>query len=97
MDALAKAVVISLHFLDTVEDDLLDPDLAIKIMESIVDVLSHCSAEEKEALRRSVNALADVSRWSSGHFEPLRPDARFYSEFMDSMFPNDEPDKADHG
>jgi hypothetical protein len=62
MDALAKAIVISLHFLDAVEDVLLDPDLAIKIMESIVDVLSHCSAEEKEALRRSVNALADASQ-----------------------------------
>ena len=94
MDALAKAVIISLHFLDTVEDDFLDRDLAIKIMESIVDVLKNCSPEEKQALQRSVKELADASRWSSGHFEPLRRDAQFYSEFMDSFFPSDDPNDA---
>jgi hypothetical protein len=96
MDALAKAVIISLHFLDTVEDDLVDPDLAIKIMESIVDVLKDCSAEEKRALQRSINELTDPSRWSSGQFEQLRRDAQFYSEFMDSVFPSDEPDEANN-
>jgi hypothetical protein len=92
MDALAKAVIISLHFLDTVEDEFLDRDLAIKVMESIIDALKDCSPEEKQALRRSVNELADPSRWSSGHFEPLRRDAQFYAEFMDSFFPYDEAD-----
>jgi hypothetical protein len=63
MQNLAKAVVDVLAFLELSGDDVIDPDSAVKAMESIAATLHDASEEERAALAEA--AMSELNRQSA--------------------------------
>jgi len=63
MKHLAKAVVDAMAFLELSEDEVIDPDSAVKAMEMIAATLQDASDEEVEALRQA--AMAELNAQSA--------------------------------
>ena len=56
---LAEIVVDFIEFLELVDDDTLDPDLAVDLQESIAAHLNEAKAEERAAVQAAAKAKLD--------------------------------------
>ena len=80
MQTLAKALVDALAFLELSGDDVVDPDSAVKVMESIAATLQEASEEERNAIvvaaMRELNAqsAADAPEEVLDFYEHLAAD-----------------------
>jgi hypothetical protein len=86
MDALARAVIHAFAFLELSDDTAIDPDCAVKAMEMLAADLQDCTAEEKAALERAVNA--EHKAHLAG--KATKDDLIFYKEFMTNLGLNGE-------
>ena len=85
MNALARSVIEAALFLELSGDDVVDPDSAVKAMESIAYELSHSSDAERIALREAVDELIDLERGVSPPRTPRPEVIEFLKSFMESV------------
>lgn len=50
MKVLVEALVETVAFIEMVDDNIIDPDSACKVLEQLVSILEEASLEEKEAI-----------------------------------------------
>lgn len=82
MDALAKAVVNALAFLELSPDDAVAPDAAAEAMNRILDQLDHCTPEERRAIEQAVMDEYNAANEAEAPEETID----FYENFMDTFF-----------
>ena len=86
MQHLARAIVNLAGFLETCEDDVVDPDVAIDCLQAISHDLQDASPAELEAVRA---AAAERAAREEGEAKD------FYDKFMEYMALEDLPDEDD--
>ena len=84
MEHLAKATIYALMFFELVEDDVLDPDTALRLSESIIGELEDSTDEEKFELFRVCRKLAEKERNGLNREEVVA----FLEGFNESYLPN---------
>lgn len=90
MDALAKAVVNALAFLELSTDDEVAPDAAAEAMNRILDQLDRCTPEERSAIESAVMDAYNAANESEAPEEMID----FYENFMDTFFGDESEDEA---
>jgi hypothetical protein len=78
MDALARAVVAAMAFLELSDDQDVDPDCALGAMESICYELQSCTDAEKAALKKAL--AAELQAWQAQNAKENV--IEFYRDFM---------------
>lgn len=89
MDALAKAVVDALAFLELSSDEAVSPDAAAEAMNRIMDQLERCTPEERRAIEAAVMDAYNAANESEASEETLD----FYESFMDTFFGDESEDQ----
>ncbi|WP_078082609.1 hypothetical protein [Microbulbifer mangrovi] len=84
MECLAKAVIQALMFFELVDDNVLDPDTALKNAESLIAELEDCSNEEKSELLRTCKEMAIKEKGGLNREDVVQ----FLERFDESYFPN---------
>tara|TARA_B110001454_G_scaffold212220_1_gene228791 strand:+ start:491 stop:775 length:285 start_codon:yes stop_codon:yes gene_type:complete len=84
MEHLAKATIHALMFFELVEDDVLDPDTALRLSESIISELENSTDEEKSELFRVCRKLVEKERNGLNREEVIA----FLEGFNESYLPN---------
>ena len=84
MENLAKSTIHALMFFELVEDDVLDPDTALKLSESILAELDNCSSEERSTLFKVRDKLLVQEKKGSNREDVIE----FLEDFDNSYFPN---------
>ena len=88
MKALATALIDVMAFLELSDDDVVEPDSAVKVLESVGATLEECTVEERAALQE---ALAQARRAEENRLS--RPEVlEFYDTFMEIWFPDESED-----
>jgi hypothetical protein len=85
MKHLASAVVDALVFLQLSEDDVVDPDAAVDLTESLTAVLRECSMPERNALKAVIDEKLAEEKNTGASAETLE----FYETLMDNVFADD--------
>jgi hypothetical protein len=91
MKHLAKAVVDAMAFLELSEDEVIDPDSAVKAMEMITATLHEATDEEVDALRQA--AMAELSAQSAVNAPEEVID--FYENFLVDLGLEEEFEEGD--
>lgn len=78
MNALANAVVHAMAFLEFSDDDVIDPDVAVQTMEVLTYDIQKCTAAEKAALKKALEAEHKAQKARKAPKEVLK----FYKEFF---------------
>ncbi|WP_444911328.1 hypothetical protein [Microbulbifer sp. PAAF003] len=84
MENLAKATINALMFFELCEDEELDPDMALKMSESLLAEIDSASPQEKEALLEAVGELLEHEKSGSSRDDLVE----FLKGFDKSYFPN---------
>lgn len=84
--ALARALIDAVAFLELSDDDTVDPDSAVKAMESIAWNLNKCSRQDKQVLKEALAELVHEEKKSFKRQDCLQ----FYEGFMDSFHLEDD-------
>ena len=84
MEHLAKATIHALMFFELVEDDVLDPDTALRVSESIIAEIEDSSDEEKSELFKVCGNLAEKEMKGSNRKDVIK----FLENFNESYLPN---------
>ncbi|WP_043317157.1 hypothetical protein [Microbulbifer sp. HZ11] len=84
MESLAKAVIQALMFFELVEDNVLDPDTALKNAENLIAELEDCTNNEKSELLRVCKDMALKERQELNRKDVVQ----FLEQFNESYFPN---------
>ena len=85
MKGLARSVIKAAQFLEISGDDVVDPDSAVKSLESIAHELQGTGDTERFALREALDELAEEER-SAASGSASRPEViEFYRTFMENM------------
>ncbi len=91
MKALARALINAAAYLELADESQVDPDLALQALEEIAFNLSHCTAEEKQAL---AEVLADMR--AAELEQQTRPEMlEFLDNFLVSFGLEDEEEPED--
>jgi len=61
MKTLARAVLIASGFLELSDDSVVDPDSALTTLESIAAELQEATPDERDALKRAAEQMAEES------------------------------------
>ena len=97
MKALARAVVRALSFFELCDDEAMNPDDAIREMESLAMELDGCSDEETDALRSVLPEF--IAEVEAGPFpkEYRERAVDFYRNFMRDLYLDRIYDEEDEG
>ncbi len=86
MNALAQTVIHALAFLELSDDETIDPDSAVEAMEMLAADLQECTAEEKAALKRAIDAEYKLEKARKAPTKVLT----FYKNLMNNFGLADE-------
>jgi hypothetical protein len=88
MNSLAHALVESAAFIELSSDEVIDPDAAVRALESIVSALSEASEEEKKAV---ITYCSEQAAAIAAKPAPRDEERReFYLKFEESFGLTDE-------
>ncbi|WP_165251332.1 hypothetical protein [Paludisphaera soli] len=82
MKALARAVITAVYFLDHSDDDVVDPDEAVRALEAIGHELQGATEAEHLALREALDELIREQQADPGGSAEI---VAFCRSFMDDM------------
>jgi hypothetical protein len=88
MRHVARALLNTAAFFELVQDDVLDPSSALKVLEDIAAELSDATAEERAILKAAASELAAEARQAGPAFAGQ---AHFFSSFLYSVGLEHEP------
>jgi hypothetical protein len=85
MNALARSAIEAARFLELSGEDLVDPDFAVRALESIAHELASIDETEKTALREALDEL--IGEEEAGRDgSASRPEViEFYQSFMENF------------
>lgn len=79
MKTLAKALIEIAAFVELSGDDVIDPDLAVRALESMANTLHSASPEELVAIRAALSEMIAMERAGWARKDVLR----FYERFLE--------------
>src|SRR5262249_5968014 len=86
MRAMARALITAVAFFELSDDEVVDPDAALQVLEDIGGELSHCTPEEKAALKAAVAQMK-----ASEQLNEARPEVlEFLESFLGTAGLDDE-------
>jgi hypothetical protein len=85
MIALARSVIEAARFLELSSDDLIDPDAAVKILESIALELVRSDDAERTALREALDELIGEELAGREGCPSRQEVVDFYESFMENF------------
>jgi hypothetical protein len=80
MKTLAKALINAAAFLELSSDDVVNPDGAVKALESIAYTLHSASPEEISVIREALHEMTEVERAGAARADVLE----FYEQFLEN-------------
>jgi hypothetical protein len=85
MKALARSLIQAALFLELSGDDVVDPDSAVRALESIAHELADAGEAERLALREVLDELIREEQDRLGGSAPRPEVIQFYRSFMENL------------
>jgi hypothetical protein len=85
MKSLARSVIVTARFLELSGDDSVDPDFAVKALESIDHELRGIGEAERAALREALGELVEKEQAGPSGSAPRWEVIEFYQSFMENF------------